>query len=436
MRSVPVMEKIVVNGGKPLCGTVDISGFKNAALPIIIATILTNDVCTLCGVPEISDVTLALDILSHMGARVKMLSRDSVSIDTRGVRSGVSPRELVEKMRGSSYLIGAELGRFGSAKVGMPGGCDFGDRPMDQHKKGFEALGAEVEIGGGYFAAEAKVGLCGAPIYFDKTSVGATVNIILAATLACGETVIDNAAREPHIVDLANFLNACGASISGAGTSKIKIRGVSSLHGCTHEIIPDMIEAGTFMTAAAAVQGSSVRIRNVIPKHLESISAKLIEMGVYVEVVDDSIIIKRDGKLETTDVETLPYPGFPTDMHPQFSALLCFADGVGSVKETVWDNRFRYVDELRKMGAEIKVEGRAATIHGGNGLRAASVKSVDLRAGAAMIVAALGTPGRTEITDIGKIKRGYDNIVEKLQSLGADIRLVDEPDDIPALKAN
>jgi UDP-N-acetylglucosamine 1-carboxyvinyltransferase len=430
------MEKIVINGGKALNGTVEISGFKNAALPIIIATILANDVCTLYGVPAISDVSLALEILSCMGAKVKMLSRDSVMIDTKGVRCGKSPRDLVEKMRGSSYLIGAELGRFGSAKVGMPGGCDFGDRPMDQHKKGFEALGAEVSIGGGFFEAEAKVGLSGAPIYFDKTSVGATVNIILAAVLACGDTVIDNAAREPHIVDLANFLNACGANISGAGTSKIKIKGVSSLHGCTHEIIPDMIEAGTFMVAAAAVDGSAVRIRNVIPKHLESVSAKLIEMGVNVEVVDDSMIIKRTGELETTDVETLPYPGFPTDMHPQFSALLCFANGVGSVKETVWDNRFRYVDELRKMGAEIKVEGRAATIHGGNGLRAATLKSADLRAGAAMIIAALGTPGRSEITDIGKIKRGYDNIVGKLRSLGADIELVKEPDDNTALKAN
>lgn len=430
------MEKIVVNGGKPLNGTVDISGFKNAALPIIIATILTNDACTLCGVPAISDVSLALEILSYMGAKVKMLSRNSVLIDTRGVVSGNSPRELVEKMRGSSYLIGAELGRFGKAKVGMPGGCDFGDRPLDQHKKGFEALGAEVNIGGGYFEAKSDVGLCGAPIYFDKTSVGATVNIILASVLAAGDTTIDNAAREPHIVDLANFLNACGANISGAGTSKIKIKGVSSLHGCTYEIIPDMIEAGTFMVAAAALEGSNVRIRNVIPKHLESISAKLIEMGVSVEVVDDSIVIKRNGKLETTDVETLPYPGFPTDMHPQFSALLCFADGIGSVKETVWDNRFRYVDELRKMGAEIKIEGRAATIVGGNKLRSAVVKCVDLRAGAAMLIAALGTSGVSEITDIGKIKRGYDSIVEKLRSLGADIKLIDEPDDVTELKAN
>ena len=319
--------------------------------------------------------------------------------------------------------------------MGWPGGCDFGERPIDQHIKGFSALGAKVSVENGYIYADAPDGLVGTQMYFDVVTVGATINIMLAAVKAEGTTIIDNAAREPHIVDLANFFNTCGAKISGAGTSVIKIKGVKELHGCTYAIIPDMIEAGTFMTAVAAT-GGNVRITNVIPKHLEIISAKLVEMGVNVEEFDDTIVVKREGDINGVGVKTLPYPGFPTDMHPQMSALFCFASGQGSVSEGIWENRFRYVDELRKMGAQITVDGKTATITGGNPMTGAPVKATDLRAGAAMIIAGLAAKGTTEIGNIGSIERGYDNVVEKFRALGADIQKRYYPDDNEMKKAN
>ena len=429
------MDKIVIHGGVPLRGNVEISGSKNAALPIIIASILTEDVCVIENLPCINDVSLALDILKHMGASVRMLGKNTVEIDTKNVRAGSSPYDLVRRMRGSSYLLGAEIGRFGHAHVGWPGGCDFGVRPIDQHIKGFEAIGAKINIESGYIEATTPNGINGSQVYFDVVSVGATINLILASVMANGNTVIDNAAKEPHIVDLANFLNTCGANITGVGTDVIKIKGVKKLHGCTYAIIPDMIEAGTYMIAAAATKGN-VRITNVIPKHLDSISAKLEEMGVEIEEHDDSVIVRRKGELNRVNVKTLPYPGFPTDMHPQMTSLLCLAHGVSYVTEGVFENRFKYVDELRRMGASIKVDGKTAIIEGGHPLSGAPVIAVDLRAGAAMIIAGLVATGKTEISEISSIERGYDDIVGKLHSLGANIKKIQEPDTIYLPKAN
>lgn len=429
-----VMEKIIINGGRPLCGTVEVSGAKNAAVPIILATLLINDKCIIENVPSISDVALSLEILSAMGCRIRMLSRNTVEIDSRPAKGGVSPYELVRKMRGSYYLIGAELGRWGRAYVGLPGGCDFGVRPIDQHIKGFKALGAKVSVESGYVDAKAE-NLHGASIYFDTVTVGGTINVIIASVLAKGNTVIENAAREPHIVDLANFLNSCGAKISGAGTDVIKIRGVDRLYGSTYAIIPDMIEAGTYMCAAAATQGHLL-ITNVIPKHLESISAKLEEMGVEVIENDDSVEVRHIGDLNRINIKTQPYPGFPTDMNPQIGVLLCLAKGVSVLTEGVWDNRFRYVEELKRMGANISVDGATAIFEGGSQLSAAPVKAVDLRAGVAMIIAGLAANGRTEIDDIHYIERGYDDIVGKLRAVGADIKKVMIPSPASFEKAN
>jgi len=414
------MERIVINGGSPLYGDVEISGMKNAALPIIFACILTKDKCTIENLPLISDVTLAIEILERMGATIDYIDDKTVSIDTTNLVGGVSPCELVGKMRASTYLLGAELGRFGKARIGLPGGCNFGDRPIDQHIKGFRALGAEVEVSNEEIIATTESGMHSGSVYFDITSVGATINVMMAAVLAEGLTIIENAACEPHIVDLANFFNTCGANISGAGTNVIKIRGVESLHGCIYEIIPDMIEAGTFMTAVAAA-GGKVNINNIIPKHMESISAKLRDMGVKVEEFDDSLTVISETSLKPTHIQTRPYPGFPTDMHPQFSALLCMAIGEGALTENVFEQRFRYVDELKKMGADIETDGRVATINGRGYLHGATVKTVDLRAGAAMIVAGLAAKGTTVVTEIGYIKRGYQDIVNKFKKLGADI---------------
>ncbi len=419
--------KILVRGGKPLRGDISISGMKNAALPILFASLLVSDVCILENIPEVSDITTSLEILSQMGAHVSYRRSNTVRIDTTHIRQGTAPYELVKKMRGSTYLLGAELGRFGNASVGWPGGCDFGSRPLDQHMKGFEALGATVNCDNGYIHLSAPNGLHGSSVYFDVASVGATVNVILASVLANGTTVIDNAAREPHIVDLANFLNSCGANITGAGTPMIKIRGVTELHGCTYTIIPDMIEAGTYMVAAAITKGC-VHIRSVIPKHVETITAKLAEMGVTVEEYDDSVLVKGSEELRNVNIKTLYYPGFPTDMHPQFAPLLCLADGVSCIQEGIWENRFRYVDELRKMGATVMLDSRTATFVGVEKLVGAPVDAVDLRAGAAMIIAGLAAEGETEIGNVGYIKRGYDHIVEKLQMLGADIKEIEVPD--------
>jgi len=371
-----------------------------------------------------------------MNVEVRMLDKNTVEIDTRNAIGGTSPLDLVRRMRSSYYLYGAELGRYGRAYAGYPGGCDFGVRPIDQHIKGFEALGATVTCEGGYVEAVAPSGgLRGANIFFDLNTVGGTINVMLAAVRAKGTTIIENAAREPHVVDVANFLNTCGANITGAGTDTIRIKGVDKLKGCTYAIIPDMIEAGTYMIAAAATKGR-LRIKNVIPKHLESISAKLEEMGVSVEMGDDYVTVWRDGPLYRVNVKTLPYPGFPTDMQPQMCVLMCLADGVSYLNESIFENRFRYVEELKRMGANIKVDGHTAIIEGGTPLSAAQVHAHDLRAGAALVIAGLATEGRTEIEEIQHIERGYDNLVGKLQSVGADIRKVILPDSYGLAKAN
>ena len=429
------MDRYIINGGKPLVGSVEISGMKNAAVAVLFACLLVNDTCTIENVPNIIDVSVALDILAGIGVKVKKVAKNTVELDSTHAVGGMSSYELVRKMRASYYLIGAELGRFGSAYVAYPGGCDFGVRPIDQHIKGFEALSATVDVEGGYVEANAPGGLRGGNIYFDVTTVGGTINVILAAARSDGLTVIENAAREPHVVDVANFLNACGARISGAGTDTIKIRGVKQLHGCCYTIIPDMIEAGTYMLAAAATCGN-LRIGGVIPKHLESVTAKLIEMGVDVVEEDDSVTVSRRGPLERVNIKTQPYPGFPTDMQPQICVLMCLASGVSYLNESVWDNRFRYVSELKRMGARIKVNGKTAIIEGGKPLSAAALKACDLRAGAAMIIAGLAAPGTTSIDDVYYIERGYDDVVGKLRSVGADITLQHVPDESVFNKAN
>ena len=417
------MERFIINGGKRLSGKIEVSGMKNAALPIIFSTILVEDRCIIENIPEIRDVTTALEIITAMGARVRMLDRTTVEIDTTGIVCGSAPYELARSIRASYYILGAELGRFGMTTSAFPGGCNFITRPIDLHIKGFEALGATVSIDEGSIHAFAKDGLKANSIYLDIESVGATINIILAAVKAEGLTIIDNAAREPHIVDLANFLNSCGANISGAGTDVIKIRGVKSLHGVSYAIIPDMIEAGTYMIAAAATH-SVLTVANIIPKHLESITAKLEEMGVSVVEDDESVVVDGRCSLSRIRLKALPYPGFPTDMQPQMCVLLCLANGVSTITDSVWDNRFRYTGELARMGANITVEGKTATVVGGK-LRAAAVKAVDLRAGAAMVMAGLAAEGETTIDDVYHIERGYERMVEKLNAVGADIRRVD-----------
>ncbi|NLY69501.1 MAG: UDP-N-acetylglucosamine 1-carboxyvinyltransferase [Clostridiales bacterium] len=429
------MEKIVINGGRPLYGDIEVSGTKNAAGAILISTLLVSDRCIIENLPVINDVATSLEILRHMNVSVRMLDKNTVEIDTRNAIGGTSPIDLVRRMRSSYYLYGAELGRYGRAYAGYPGGCDFGVRPIDQHIKGFEALGATVTCEGGYVEAIAPPdGLRGTNIFFDLNTVGGTINVMLAAVRAKGTTIIENAAREPHVVDVANFLNTCGANIMGAGTDTIRIKGVDKLKGCTYAIIPDMIEAGTYMIAAAATKGR-LRVKNVIPKHLESIAAKLEEMGVNVEMGDDVVTVWRDGPLNRVNVKTLPYPGFPTDMQPQMCVLMCLADGVSYLNEGIFENRFRYVEELKRMGAKIKVDGRTAIIEGGTPLSAAQVRALDLRAGVAMVIAGLATEGRTEIEDVYHIERGYDNIVGKLQSVGADIRKIVVPEPFQLEKA-
>ena len=417
------MEKIVINGGKALYGDVAVSGMKNAALPIIFACILTKDKCRIENLPLISDVTMAIEILESMGARVDYIDETTVEIDTSVMVCGTAPCELVSRMRASTYLLGAELGRFGRSRIGLPGGCNFGDRPIDQHIKGFKALGAEVIVSDDEIVATTENGTYSGSVYFDITSVGATINVMMAAVLAEGMTIIENAACEPHIVDLANFFNTCGASISGAGTNVIKIRGAERLHGCTYEIIPDMIEAGTYMTAVAAT-GGKININNIIPKHLESITAKLRDMGVEVEEFDESLTVTAKVRLKPTQIQTKPYPGFPTDMQPQFTALMCMAFGESGMTENVFEHRYHYVNELRKMGADIDVEGRYARVNGRGFLHGATVKATDLRAGAALIVAGLAAVETTTVTDIVYIKRGYQDIVNKFRDLGADIEEV------------
>ncbi len=420
------MDKYVIKGGGKLSGEVTISGAKNAVVAILPAVILSDEPCVIENIPNISDVTIALQIMSDMGAKIRMLNKTTVEIDTRGLQNMPIPYEKAKLMRATTYFLGTLLGRFHSAHVSMPGGCNLGDRPIDQHLKCFAALGAESEIDGGMINLKADR-LIGNQIFFDKNSVGATINGIMAAVKAEGLTIIENAAKEPHVVDLANCLNSMGADIIGAGTDVIKIRGVKELHGTTYSVIPDQIEAGTFMAAAAATRGN-VLIRNVIPKHLEPITNKLIKIGVQVEQFDDSIRVIGGDNYVGTSIKTLPHPGFPTDMQPQMSALLTCAKGASMVTESIFDNRFRYVDELRRMGANISVEGRVAVIEGVERLKGAPVKATDLRAGAALIIAALSAEGNSEIYDIFHVERGYENMEIKLRSLGADIVKTVEPD--------
>ncbi len=428
------MTKYVIRGGKPLYGTVEISGAKNAAVAILPASLLVDGVCRIENIPQISDVTLILNILQELGADVRTINRTTVEINGSHIRNATVPDALARKIRASYYLIGALLGRFGSAEVALPGGCDFGGRPIDQHIKGLAAMGADVDVKGGMIQAAAREGrLTGSTIYMDIVSVGATMNIIIAAALAEGTTVIENAAKEPHIVDLANFLNSMGASIMGAGTDVIKIRGVDHLSGGTYSIIPDQIEAGTYMAAVTAT-GGEVLVKNVIPKHLECITAKLIEMGAEVEEMDDAVLVRRNGPLSRTNIKTLPYPGFPTDMQPQVAACLCLAKGTSVLTEGVWDNRYRYVDEFRRMGAQIQVDGKVAVIEGVPQLTGAAVEACDLRAGAALVIAGLAAQGTSEISQVQHIERGYEDIIRKLSGIGADIRVVVTPDEAHAVQ--
>ena len=422
------MTKYLIHGGNPLHGTIHISGAKNAAVAIIPAALLVDGVCRIENVPQISDVTLILQILRELGADVRMINRTTLEVDCSHIRNRQVPYELARKIRASYYLVGALLSRFGWAEVPLPGGCDLGGRPVDQHIKGFVSMGADVEVRNGLIDARVPNGarLSGGQVYLDIVSVGATMNIMLAATLASGMTVIENAAKEPHIVDLANFLNSMGADIRGAGTDVIKIHGVARLRGGSYSIIPDQIEAGTYMAAVAAA-GGDVLIQNVIPKHLDCITAKLVEMGVDVEELDDAVRLRRTGPMGRVNVKTMPYPGFPTDMQPQIAAALCVSQGTSVLTEGVWDNRYRYVDEFRRMGARIQVDGKVAVIEGVDHLTGAPVHACDLRAGAAMIIAGLAAQGVTEIDGIHHIERGYETIVEKLAAVGADIRIVHVP---------
>ena len=426
------MEKFVINGGRPLHGEVRISGAKNAAVAILPAVLLSDGPCVIENLPDISDVSTILKTMQSLGAQIRMINKSTVEIDPRHVNSFVVSKKMAEGMRASSYFLGALLGRMLRARVAPPGGCDFGVRPIDQHIKGFEALGAKMTIENGMVDAKA-MSLTGCLIYLDVISVGATINIMLAAAKADGLTIIENAAREPHIVDLANFLNSMGANIMGAGTGVIKIRGVKHLSGADYSIIPDQIEAGTYMAAAVATRGD-ILVTNVTPKHLESIIAKLRETGAEITEFDESVRVKMTRRPRKCNVKTMPHPGFPTDMQPQIAAVLSIADGTSIITEGVWDSRFRYVEQLTFMGADIQVDGKMAVITGVEKLKPSPVRAVDLRAGAAMIIAGLSANGITEIEEIDHIDRGYENVVEKFSALGADIKRVKTFDNFQALK--
>ena len=423
----------MIRGGRELFGEVTVSGAKNAAVAIIPAALLVDGVCRIENIPQISDVTLFFSILEELGAKVRVLNRHAIEIDCHAIHSTRPSYDLARRIRASYYLLGALLGRFGQATVAMPGGCNFGVRPIDQHIKGFTTMGADVSVEGGFIHTAAKNGrLVGAPVYLDVVSVGATMNIMMAAVLAKGTTTIENAAKEPHIVDLANFLNSMGADIKGAGTDSIKIRGVEKLSGGSYCIIPDQIEAGTYMAAVAAT-GGQLLLKNVIPKHMECISAKLMEMGVTVVEDDDSLLVRRSGPLQKTNVKTLPYPGFPTDMQPQITAVLALAEGTSLVTEGVYGaNRFKYVDELKRLGAHIQVDGKVAVVEGVKQLVGAPIQACDLRAGAALVIAGLASQGTTELSHIQYIERGYEDLVGKLRAVGADISMVDVPDETDA----
>ena len=420
------MDKYVIRGGKPLFGDITISGAKNAVVAIIPAAILAEGVCRIENVPLVSDVLTELEILRELGVRADVVAPGVVEIDASRLHTHRAVSELNQKFRASYYLLGAFLSKFGKAEVSMPGGCNFGGaRPIDQHIKGFEALGAEVFVEDGIIKAYTPNGKQGAHVYFDGVTVGGTVNVMLAAVLTPGLTVLENAAREPHIVDLANFLNYMGAEIMGAGTDIIRIKGVQKLHGCTYSIIPDQIEAGTFLAAAAAA-GGSVTVRNVTPKHLEATLKTLQEAGAIITEGDDYVTLSRAGRILPTNIKASPYPGFPTDMQPQLAAVLTLADGVSVITDEVWDTRFKYAEHLERMGAQIEVQPRQAVITGVSSLSGAEMAACDLRAGAAMVIAALAARGESVITNIHYVERGYENIIQKLRQVGADIELVSE----------
>ncbi|MEG0877471.1 MAG: UDP-N-acetylglucosamine 1-carboxyvinyltransferase [Oscillospiraceae bacterium] len=422
------MEKFVVRGGIPLMGEVCVSGAKNAAVAILPATILAGGKCIIENLPDISDVAACVMILREMGASVKLICKNTLEIDTTHVCFTSVPNEMSRQMRASYYFLGALLGRFNTATVAMPGGCNLGPRPIDQHLKAFTALGAQDSVEYGMISVSADK-LVGSHVFFDTVSVGATINAMLAAVYAEGQTVLENVAKEPHIVDVANFLNTMGADVRGAGTDAIKIRGVKKLHGCNYSIIPDQIEAGSYMVAAM-ITGGNILVKNIIPKHLEPITAKLEKAGATIEEFDDAIRICRTGDIEPLNVKTMPHPGFPTDMQPLMTVLLSVAKGTSIITEGIWENRFRYVDELIRMGANIQVDGRVAVIEGVQGLLAAPVRAADLRAGAALVVAALAAEGISEIDETCHIERGYEDMAEKLRGLGADIRRVERPSNI------
>lgn len=419
------MEKLVITGGTPLKGEVVISGAKNAAVAIIPATLLINGICTIENLPNISDVKLYCDILKDLGAIVTWNSEHEVTIDSRNVKCCSSPLDITRKFRASYYLIGALLGRCKKAQVGLPGGCNLGTRPIDQHIKGFEALGAVVDVSKGNIIAKASK-LKGASIYMDVVSVGATINIMLASVLAEGTTIIDNAAKEPHIVDVANFLNTMGADIRGAGTDIIKVNGVTELKGnATYSIVPDQIEAGTFMIAAVASKGD-IKIKNCITKHLESIIAKIVEIGGNVDANGDHLRVWSHKRTNKATIKTLPYPGFPTDLQPQMGVMLSISNGTSIINESIWESRFQYTNELNKMGAQITSQGKSAVFEGVSKLNGSPVYATDLRAGAALIIAGIIADGKTEIYNLNHIDRGYENIEEKFKKLGAKIERVEE----------
>ncbi len=417
------MEKLVITGGRRLNGEVFISGAKNAAVAIIPAAIMADGVCVIENLPGIEDVASLRSTLNKMGAVCEYIDKHTLKVDSTGDITNCAAFEEVKKIRASYYLLGALLGRYKKAEVALPGGCNFGTRPIDLHLKGFRLLGADVEVTNGIVKVKAER-LHGAQIYMDQVSVGATINIMLAASMAEGTTIIENCAKEPHVVDTANFLNMMGANIKGAGTDIIRIKGVEKLHGAEYTIIPDQIEAGTYMIAAA-IAGGDVTVRNIIPKHMDSLTAKLAEMGAVIEKQDDSIRVMANGRLHCANIKTMSYPGFPTDLQPQMTALLSVCDGISVVTENVWDNRYQYVAELKQLGAKITVESRVAMIEGVQKLTGARVAATDLRAGAAMVIAGLSAEGTTEIDNIRYIDRGYEDIENKLSALGADIKRVE-----------
>ena len=426
------MEQYVVKGGVPLRGEVSIGGAKNAALGILAAAIMTDETVTIENVPNVRDTRVLLQAIEGIGAKVKYIYNNTVQINGGSISDLNVEYEYIRKIRASYYLLGALLGKYKESNVALPGGCNIGSRPIDQHLKGFKALGAKVNIDHGVVSAKAE-NLVGGQIYFDVVTVGATINLMMASCMAEGETILENAAKEPHIVDVANFLNAMGANIKGAGTDVIRIKGVNRLHGCTYSIIPDQIEAGTFMMAAAATRGDIV-IKDVIPKHLESITAKLLEMGCKLVEGDDWIRVIAEGEVGSTNVKTLPYPGFPTDMQPQIAVALALAKGSSMVTESIFENRFKYVDELNRMGAKIKVEGNTAYIEGVEKFTSAQLSAPDLRAGAALVIAALAADGISQIDDIEYIQRGYEDFEGKLSALGAIIAKVDSERELQKFK--